>query len=384
LADLQGDYDDIFRIKQKFDLHLPSPSTLTYGPIEDLGALETFSESSSAESIEVVETLEEDIWAISNSDVEAQTFIGFRSWERFSDKSFQEPRTVYLSEGGDRAFDAAFAAQPEYTADREGSQKSSRVVQSGSLLTSLFQLGLGRESILYRRSEESRSFYPLIEDGRISGYSLEAFQSLSSTFIDHGNRTIQLRNFIQKIQASDSSPASLVALASSLSDVLARLHAQLGDPSTPVRSLLQLQSQFGRPGLILSSLSDVVGKLQDAVTDEEILSRLYGLIQDTENTASWLRPTILRIFTAASKPWCTLYFRSLFFSPSDILVIRKTCLRSTYSLALCHEPKFCLDEDDRLTLKLFSGICERLVRIEGGPKCETSAPVPKPGLCQSH
>lgn len=300
---MQGGFRDLLGIKHGFDVHLPDPSTFTYGPVEDLGALDTFSVSSSAESTTVLETLEEDIWALPDSDVKAQTLFEFRSWEKFFDKSFQEPRSVYISEGGPRAFDAVLATQPKYHADGKGSQIHGHVVQSRSLLTSLMQLGLGWESVLYRFSKEHRSFYPLIEDGRPSGYSLEAFQSLSSTFIDHGNRTIQLRNFIQKIQASTSSPASLVALASSFSDVLGRLHAQLGDPSRPVRSLLQLQSRFERPGLILSSLSDVVAKIQDAVTDEEILSRLYSFIQDTENTASWLRPTMLRIFTVASKPW---------------------------------------------------------------------------------
>lgn len=265
--------------------------------------LDTISVSSSAESIAALETLDEDIWALPDSDVKAQTPFEFKSWEKFFDKSFQEPRSVYISEAGPRAFDTALAAQSKYNADGGGSQIHGHVVQSRSLLTSLMQLGLGWESVLYRFSEAHRSFYPLIEDGRPSGYSLEAFQSLSSTFIDHGNRTIRLRNFIQKIQASTNSAASLVALASSFSDVLGRLHAQLGDPLRPVRSLLQLQSRFERPGFILSLLSDVVAKIQDAVTDEEILSRLYAFIQDTENTASWLRPTMLRIFTAASEPW---------------------------------------------------------------------------------
>jgi len=300
---LQIGFEDLLGIKQRFDVHLPDPSTFTYGPIEDLGALDTFSVSSSAESTAIPETLDEDIWAFPNSDVKAQTLFGFKSWERFYDKSFQEPRGLYISEGGSRAFDAALAAQPRYDADGKGSQIPGHVVQLGSLLTSLMQLGLGWESVLYRYSEDNRSFYPLIEDGRPSGYSPEAFKSLSSTFIDHGNKTIQLRNFIQKIQASTSSPASLVALASSFFDVLGRLHTHLGDSATTERSLLRLQSIFERPGLILSSLSDVVAKIQDAVTDEEILSRLYAFIQDTENTAPWLRPTIYLIFAAASKPW---------------------------------------------------------------------------------
>lgn len=300
---MQGDIDDVYEIKQDFNVQLPDVSIFDYGPIEEHGALDSFSISSSAESIEIPETVEDDIWAFSRPDVNAQPCVSFKSWERFYDKSFQEPRTIYISEGGPCVFDAAIATLAKSTPDGEGDLEPGRVIQSASLLASLLQLGLGRESVLYRFHEESQSFYPLIKDGRMSGYTFEAFRSLSSTFVSYGNETRRIQKFIQRTQASTGSFASLIALASSMSDELARMHAQLGVPSTPVRSLLQLESRFERPGVVLNSLCDILRTIEHATTDEDLLSKLFGTIQGSEHTASWLRPTILRILTTTSKPW---------------------------------------------------------------------------------
>ena len=312
-TDLQEDQEDLFRTKQRFEGHLPDPSTFTYGPIEDLEALDTFSVSSSIESTEASETLDEDIWAFPNSNVKAQTLFGSRNWESFYNENFQEPWRAYNSEGKHCVFDATLTGQSKYEADAEGNKIPAHVVHPRSLLRSLMQLGQGWESVSFSFSQETQSFYPLIEAEPPPGYSLEAFQNLSSSFIDQGNRTIQLRKFIQKIQASTSSPASLIALASSFSDVLARLESQWGDLSTQVHSLLQLQSRFERPSLILSSLAHVVAKIQDTVIDEEVLSTVYAFCQITENTKLWLRPMMLRIFIAASQPWLNTVSRWLKF-----------------------------------------------------------------------
>ena len=40
----------------------------------------------------------------------------------------------------------------------------------------LLQLGLGRNSLLFKYDDEKRSFFPVLEQVRMSGYSLEIFQ----------------------------------------------------------------------------------------------------------------------------------------------------------------------------------------------------------------
>lgn len=255
---------------------------------------------SSADSIEVAEAL--DIWSFP-LDLEEQRTPKLKSWETFYDKTFQEPRTTYISERGPQVFDAILAAQDGDTDDSGVGRNSRCVIKSVPLVSSLLELGLGRDSVLYRYEEHERSFVPLIANGRISGYSLEAVQSLSATFIDHGNKTKRLQSFIDVTQTSSKSLSASIALASSIAAIIATLHAQIGDSSKSVRTLLQLQTMFEKPGLIISHLNDIVIKIDPARSEEELLSLLYAFVKESEHSAEWIRPAMFEILASVSRPW---------------------------------------------------------------------------------
>ena len=295
--------EDVFGISKSLDLHLPDLSTFQYGPLEDLGGLDPSSISSAPESFEFPEVFEEDIWSFPRSDEKEQTLAKFKSWETFYDKDFKEPQTVYISEGGPRVFDAALDTSFESTAEDGSSQGPGRVIQSGPIIASLLQLGLGRESMLYRYNQDKHSFCPCIEDGRMSGYSLEAFKSLSNTLVELGNQTRGIRSFVDDTQASSRSSPALVALAGSFSTILATVQAEIGNTSDSSRGLLQLQSLFERPGLVLTWLSDIIRKFNGINTDEDLLSRLFEVVEISEHTAAWLRPMVFQVLASASKPW---------------------------------------------------------------------------------
>ena len=210
---------------------------------------------------------------------------------------------MYISEGGPQVFDAALAAAALTTEDDDLSSGPGRVVQSGPLLSCLFQLGLGRESILYGYSQNLQSFQPRLTDGRMTGYSLETFQSLSDSFIGYGNKTKEMRSFIDRTQASSGSFPSLMALAGIFSSLLNALHVEIGEASESVHTLLKLQSLFERPGQILTLLSDLGDKLGETETEEELLSKLYDIVLDSEHSAIWIRLVLFHILTFASKPW---------------------------------------------------------------------------------
>lgn len=289
-----------FGVAKELDFNLPDLSTFTYGPIEDLGALDASSVLSSSESFATPETL--DVWAFP-FDVEKEKAPQLKSWETFYDKNFHEPRTTYISEGGPKVFDVILAAQDADTQDDGLDRRSGCVVRSDALVSSLLQLGLGIDSVLYRYEEHEQSFIPRIRNARMSGYSLETFQSLSASFVDHGNKTKRLQSFVDKTRTSDKSFPTSVALAEGISAIFARLHAQIGDSSTSVHSLLQLQSQFERPGLVLSYLNDIVIRVDAARSDEELLSRLYEYVEGSEHSPEWVRLALFQILASVSKPW---------------------------------------------------------------------------------
>ena len=279
---------------------LSSPSTFDYGPIiDDLGALDN-SSLSSADSFEVPETL--DIWSFP-LDLGEQKSLNIRSWETFYDKSFHEPRTTYISEQGPQVFDIVLAAQDADLEDGAVDSSSRCVIKSATLLSSLFELGLGRESVLYRYDEHEQSFLSLTQNFRMSGYSLETVRSLSSTFIDHGNKTKRLHSFVDRTQTSSKSFPASVALAGSIAAIIATLQAQVGLSSKSARSQLHLQSLFERPGLVLSYLNDIITKVEAARSEEELLSRLYEYVEDYEHAAKWFRPTLFQILASVSRPW---------------------------------------------------------------------------------
>ena len=255
---------------------------------------------SSTESFEVLEAL--DIWSFP-VDPEEREAPHSKSWETFYNKNFQEPRTPYISEGGPQVYDAILAAEDGDSGNGGRGARSGCVINSLALMSSLLELGLGRASVLYRYEEHARSFVSLIGNGRMSGYSLQTFKSLNAIFIDCGNKTRRLQSFIDETQTSSKSFPTSIALASSISSIIATLHAQIGDFPASASTLLQLQALFERPGLILTCLIGMIVKIEAARSDEELLSQLYEYVEDSEHSTAWIRPAMFQILASVSKPW---------------------------------------------------------------------------------
>ena len=306
MTDLQNEENVNFGTLENLDLKLQTFSTFNYGPIEDLGTLETSSVLSSAESLDIPETLDIsetfDIWSFP-LNLEEQKTPKLKSWETFCNKTFEEPRTIYISESGLQVFDAILGARDKDGEDGENGRGSGCLIKSVAFVRSLLELGLGRESVLYRYEEHERSFRPLIVNGRISGYSLEAIQSLSSTFIDYGNKMKSLQFFVDDTQSSTKSLTASIALASCISAILASVQAHIVDLPRSTLTLLQLQTLFERPGLVMSYLNDIVSKVSAAMSEEDFLSLLYDFVEDSEYLAEWVQPTMFQILASVSKRW---------------------------------------------------------------------------------
>ena len=305
MTDLELRENGQFAILEDLDFKLHTFSTFDYGPIQDLSRLDTSSVLSFAESLEIPETLDIsesfDIWSFP-LNLEEQKTPRLSSWETFYDKTFEEPRTAYISESGNQVFDAILGAQDKDRDDGENGGGSGCLIKSVAFLGSLLELGLGRESVLYRYEEHERSFSPLIANGRISGYSLEAVQSLSATFIDHGNKMKRLQSFVDGTRTSSKS-LSTIALASSIAAILATVHAQIVESPRSTLTLLQLHTLYEMPGLVISYLNDMVSRVGTPRSEEEFLSLLYDFVEDSEYSAEWVRPTMFQILANVSKPW---------------------------------------------------------------------------------
>lgn len=300
--EFRSEGDTLFKSSHCLGLALPDLSNFEYGPLEILGTAESSLAESTDDSTEDAESVEEDPWTDVNLLIQSDRLSGFKSWEIFHNKAFKERRTAYFSDGGPLAFDAALRLHPHGT-DHSPNKRNGRVVKSHPMLRGLVLLGLGRDSQLFRYIESEKTFRPYIEDGRMSGYTPQSIASLTANFIGYGDKTRGIRQFVNEVYSSSNSCPTLISLVNAFSTVLSTFESQFGDLSISSYGVLQLQSLFHGPGLILSGLSDIIAKIGEGHYDEEVLSKLYKFVQDFEHTNTWLRLVMFEILARGSKPW---------------------------------------------------------------------------------
>jgi hypothetical protein len=270
---------------------LPDLETFEFGPLPELDSPDESSLSAETPSLE----LEEDIWQVAFELGPAKKDVLFRTWEAFENPQHVERQTAYVTERGAGVFDAALQAD-------DSSTSAGKVLKENILLHSLWNLGLGRSSILFEFVPKLKSFEPAVREGRTSGVSLRAAQSLIAQFIHTGNTFLYLRSFAERTFSSATSIPARVALATTVSSVLSTLEEQLGRNSGNIRSLIQLQQQFSKPREILLHISRMVDATKHAKTNEQLASILHHRLLELEDGDTDIRQLSSRIMCVVAKP----------------------------------------------------------------------------------
>jgi hypothetical protein len=219
----------------------------------------------------------------------------FHTWEGFENAGHAERQTSYLTELGPGAFDAALANDNSKVA-------AGRVVKGEVFLQSLWNLGLGRSSILFAFNIKLKSFEPTVSDGRMSGISLRAAQSLITQFTHTGNTFLYLRSFAERTFASALSIPARVALATAVSSILSALEEQLGKQSGEIASFIQLQRQFAKPREILLHIARLVDATKHAKSNEQLASILHHRLLELEDGDAHIRQLSTQIVREVAKP----------------------------------------------------------------------------------
>jgi hypothetical protein len=219
----------------------------------------------------------------------------FYTWESFEKGRHIESRTPYITEQGPEAFDATLICD-------EGKTSAGRVLKGDVLLQSLWNLGLGRSSILFQFSPKLKTFQPAIPDGRASGLSLQSAQSLITHFTYIGNTFLYLRSFAERTFASATSIPARVALATAVSSILSSLEDTLGKQSAKIRSLIQLQQQFAKPRNILIHVARMVDAVRHAKTNEQLSSILHHRLLELEEGDEQLRQLSCQVLSQVARP----------------------------------------------------------------------------------
>jgi hypothetical protein len=273
------------------ELRLPDLETFEFGPLPELVSLDESIVSIETPSLEP----EEDIWQVAFDLGPANKDVLFYTWEGFEDPQHVESQTPYLTERGPMAFDAALERDNDKTS-------AGRVIKGDVFLQSLWNLGLGRSSILFHFVPKLKSFEPTVQEGRMSGVSLRAAQSLITQFVHTGNTFLYLRSFAERTFSSTASIPARVALATTVSSVLSTLEDQLGKHSGKVTSLIQLQYQFAKPREILLHVARMVDATKHAKTNEQLASILHHRLIELEDGDEDLRQLSSLILCEVAKP----------------------------------------------------------------------------------
>ncbi|KAL8725727.1 MAG: hypothetical protein Q9166_007177 [cf. Caloplaca sp. 2 TL-2023] len=262
------------------------------GPLEGFEAVEESSASSDQGDNGGYDDVLEDLW--SSKEI-IKSIVGpneTRTWENFHGKTFREPRSAYISEAGPRIFDAAISVHQPAPA-----------LQSDAVLSSLVQLSLGRDSVLYLHDTKELTLQSIVEGNRMSGYTSESFNSLVQGFSTYGSQIRRLQDFVDTIENSRKATSSFITLASGVRIVVAALETQLAGSIASIRTVLQLQALVEKPRHLLEHLIGLVDKANDLRDDTEILSMTFGLMRDTECSSPWLPPITSQLLAHISRPW---------------------------------------------------------------------------------
>ncbi len=295
--------DDPLQIFKSLGAQQNSALPFFYGPLENLEPSDQVSASSDGEEQWTLDDPLEDLWSCQEilKPVVRQNII--QSWERFHDRSFNEPWVPYLSEAGPRVFDAAIESGliPDFS--EASLRQPAPAIRSDAVSSSLLQLALGRESLLFRYDERVSSFRPVLDEIRVSGYTDECFRSALTGFTRYGNQLRQLKAYVCATRGSKNFTAASIGLADGIETIITALETHLSPRLGSTQTVLQLQALLDPSRLLLDRLSAVIGRPKELESDEDLLSVLFYCMQDLEYSSHMLQTVFEQLLAHASRPW---------------------------------------------------------------------------------
>jgi hypothetical protein len=270
---------------------------------ETLSELDSFVESTSASEIGEAapnneasrsDDILEDLWSLAYV-VTGTTEKKLVNWDSFLRPQAEKPRSAYLSEAGPKVFDAVLASD----ASRTDTRLPKVVAQHDDVLRSLFELGIGRDSLFYRYDHRLGEFVTVTENFGVSGLSFEVQQDVLEDVLQTGNRMRKLQAFITEPKSGSLS----IALSCAISTVLYTVEAELQTFKRSIQSTLQVADLFSRPDCLMHTLLQLV-KCVSATRCAK--TTIIELTHETESLVSrhtWQAPLLHEILRRVSAAW---------------------------------------------------------------------------------
>ncbi|KAJ5147222.1 hypothetical protein N7476_001249 [Penicillium atrosanguineum] len=241
---------------------------------------------------------EEDLWDLDLLQEKTSHIAPLKSWERYQDRSFQEPVSAYFSESGAKGFDAALARQ-----STEGRDISGRLVRDDIFIRSLLRLGLGWSSAFFRFNQKKMAFERYMKDIRVSGVSLKVLDAAITQILQCGTNMQRVRVFVRTPPTKSEDISAIFTLRGIVAVIIYNLEQQILAHSRQVVSLLQVTTLFGRCADIIGALVEFIDAVEKAVTDAQVISGVIQWATFFAQKFGWMENLAHEVVVQVTAPW---------------------------------------------------------------------------------
>ncbi|OQD82038.1 hypothetical protein PENANT_c023G11269 [Penicillium antarcticum] len=290
---------------------------------------------SDAPSDPVADTAEEEnnLWSLDILREDDAQVIPQQTWEKFTERPFQEPVSAYFSESGPRGFDAALAKQTLIK-----KQKPNRLAQTDVYIRSLFRLGLGWNSSFFRYNETTYQFEKETKDIRVSGVSSMALDDVVGYVLQCGTNMHQMRLFAQDPPAMCKELSALFTLSRIVAVVVFNLEQQIFGHSQQLASLLQIRALFDRCGDLMGALATIVSTAQKASSDAQIISIVTQRAASFAQKFGWMENLLHEMVIRVTDPWFKFIDGWIGLRPEDAALEESIAGGKTFIEREVHQP----------------------------------------------
>ncbi|KAJ5729055.1 uncharacterized protein N7483_003563 [Penicillium malachiteum] len=289
-------FDDIDPIwKLNFSTDIEPPESSVHSSID--ASIDAQS-CVSAEGIQEKGT-EDDIWALDLLQPDPGFVVPLKSWEKFENRSFQEPVSAYFSESGVEGFDAALAD----ISRKKGLEISGRAVRETAFVRSLLRLGLGWSSPFFRCDPKTMKLEKYISDIRVSGVSQSITDMIVEDVLRCGTNMQYVRKFARNLQTKSKDLSSVFTLRGTVAVIIYHFERQIMGHSDSIITMLQAATLFHRCGDLIQTLAEIVKATEKASSDAEVISIVMDHAAFLAQRFGWMENLVQEIVVRVTEPW---------------------------------------------------------------------------------
>jgi hypothetical protein len=228
---------------------------------------------------------------------------GYRTWEDFENGKQTTVLPSVLSEAGAAAYDALLSWPVD---PLKLKNVDIPAVEAKAYFAALFNLTLGRESLLFLRDGENASFKPALPKMRISGLSRDVLKGVEAQCLSCGGMVLELRKFTQAAYTAQEGQCR-IALASATTEILEAVQNHIAIETPAPRSVLQLQATVRRVTGILKPLARLHAQIHKGMGDNDIITLVYRHASLADVDETFVRNMMRELLSRVSSPWIDFF-----------------------------------------------------------------------------